>query len=310
MHGSQPKLSCVVESSVSWDLFLGCYRQDFDCDNNLNGHLRKQPKFGDTTTGSSANWLFRKWLQQFHTGDVLCHYPDLSSASDCNFPSAHDQSEAPPRSGYWHLNSMKFLQSFLRRHFAGKPVLVVKNVGCFLTVVQFSWCKVAMQLGVAMWVGTGLYVDPSSCSFSNDPFIWRQVVMGRGGISLQNVVNCLREKQKVGLAWRVTLPARREDDRIASPSWFCTLLKNATTHESNIKGGVSPKFTRIHPLGPTCMNWSPNWACDVLITARGGREGRRFPPSLRAPALAFLSRLKLPFLSLPNACHAGYTFPR
>ena len=58
-----------------------------------------------------------------------------------------------------------------------------------------------MQLGVAMWVGTGLNVDPSSCSFPKAPFIWRKVVMGRRDISLQNVVNCLvREKQKVGLA--------------------------------------------------------------------------------------------------------------
>ena len=41
--------------------------------------------------------------------------------------------------------------------------------------------------------------------------------MGRRDISLQNVVNFLREKQNVGLAWRVTGPARMEGDRIASP---------------------------------------------------------------------------------------------
>ena len=157
-----------------------------------------------------------KWLQKFHTSDIVCHYPDLSSASDCNFPSAHDQSEALPRTGYWHLHSMKFLQSFLRRHFTGTPVVVSQN-NSYLMVVQFSWCKVAMQLGVAMWVGTGLNVDPSSCSFPKALFLWRQVVMGRRDISLQNVVNCLREKQKVGLAWRVTRPARREGDCIASP---------------------------------------------------------------------------------------------
>ena len=87
----------------------------------------------------------------------------------------------------------------------------------YLTVVQFSWCKVAMQLGAAMWVGTGLNVDSSSCSFPNAPFKWRQVIMSRRDISLQNVVNCLREKQKVGLACRVTQPARRKGDRIAPP---------------------------------------------------------------------------------------------
>ena len=139
----------------------------------------------------------------------------------------------------------------------------------YLTVVQFSWCKVAMQLGAAMWVGTGLNVDPSSCSFLKALFLWRQVVMGRRDISLRIVVNCLiREKQKVSLAWRVTRPAEeRVGDHISLPQWFCTLLKNATMHEPNIKGGLSRKFTQIQPLGPTCMNWSPNWAWDVLITA-------------------------------------------
>ena len=86
-----------------------------------------------------------KWLQKFHTGDVMCHYPDLSSASDCNFSSAHDQSEALPRSGYWHLISMKFLQSFLRRHFTGKPVVVPWNVGCFLRLSD--GCSVQLMQG-------------------------------------------------------------------------------------------------------------------------------------------------------------------
>ena len=134
------------------------------CDNNLNGRLREQPKSGDTTTGFSAKWrlemtaeisywlrhvsLPRSWLVPSHlslsllsgargvttpfsrraryaktTGDESD--PDLSSASKCNLPSAHDQSEALPRSGYWRLNSMKFLQSFLGRHFTAKPVLVL-----------------------------------------------------------------------------------------------------------------------------------------------------------------------------------------
>ena len=51
------------------------------------------------------------------------------------------------------------------------------------------------------------------------------------------------------------------------------------------------------------------YSLSVARRARGGREGGSLPPS-RAPALAFLSRLKLSFPSLPNACQAGYTFPR
>ena len=184
---------------------------------------RKQPKFGDATTGFRAKWRLEmtKWQQKFHTGDVMCHYPDLCSASDCNFPSAHDQSEALPRSGYWHASSVwNFCSHFSDVISQGNQWWCWKMSAVFsgyLTVIQFSWCKVAMQLGVAMWFGTGLDVDPSSCSFHNDPFIWRQVVMARRAISLQNVVNCLREKQKVGLAWRVTRPAGRKGDRIAPP---------------------------------------------------------------------------------------------
>ena len=36
------------------------------------------------------------------------------------FPTRHDQSEVLPRSGYWHIISMKCLRSFLRRHFASR----------------------------------------------------------------------------------------------------------------------------------------------------------------------------------------------
>ena len=38
------------------------------------------------------------------------------------------------RSGWWHVPSMKFLCSFLRRHFAGKTewVVALRKVGCFV----------------------------------------------------------------------------------------------------------------------------------------------------------------------------------
>ena len=71
--------------------------------------------------------------------------------------------------------------------------------------------------------------------------------MGRRDISLQNEVNCLvREKQKFGLAWRVTRPARREGDHIASPWWFCTLLK---------KGHLAAARKRSHQW---CLALTPN----------------------------------------------------
>ena len=42
-----------------------------------------------------------------------------------------NQSEALPRSWYGCVISVEFLRSFLRRHFARKPVLALRNVGCF-----------------------------------------------------------------------------------------------------------------------------------------------------------------------------------
>ena len=51
------------------------------------------------------------------------------------FPTRHDQSEALPRSGWWRVSCIEFLRSFLRRHFAGKPVAALPNVGCFLRLL-------------------------------------------------------------------------------------------------------------------------------------------------------------------------------
>ena len=63
------------------------------------------------------------------------HYPDLDSTSDW-WKQIFNQSEVLPRSGYWHVISMEFQRSFLRRHFEGKPVVASRNVGCFL---RLSW---------------------------------------------------------------------------------------------------------------------------------------------------------------------------
>ena len=314
MHGSQPKLSSVVESKVSWDLFLGFHRLTWENSQNLGTPLLVSPQIDV--------W---KWLQKFHTGNVLCHLPMIWVVLlIAIFPQLTTNQKHYPdlcigTSTVWNFCShISDVISQGNQWWCWKMSAVLSG---YLTVVQFSWCKVAMQLGVAMWVGTGLDLDPSSCSFPKAPFIWRQVVMGRRVISLQNAVNCLREKQKVGLAWRVTRPARRKGDRIAVPSWFRTFLKNATTHEPNIKGGVSRKFTQIHPLGPTCMNWSPNWAWDVLITAfiihcthylsRGEREaeGKKVPFLLARPgprvSLAPKTPFPFPFPSkrLPRRLH-------
>ena len=56
-----------------------------------------------------------------------------------------NQSEELPRSGWWHVISIEFLRSFVSHHFAGKPVVALQNVSCFLrlrlipTLVPFKF---------------------------------------------------------------------------------------------------------------------------------------------------------------------------
>jgi len=62
------------------------------------------------------------------------HYQDLVSASDW-LKQMFSQSEALLRSALCLVISLKFLRSFLRRHFARKPVVASQNVGCFPRLV-------------------------------------------------------------------------------------------------------------------------------------------------------------------------------
>ena len=76
--------------------------------------LRTKLTFHDANTG-------------FPAGNDVCgtstemtsHYPDLGSASDL-VKQIFNQSGALSRSSSWRVNSMEFLHSFLRRHFATK----------------------------------------------------------------------------------------------------------------------------------------------------------------------------------------------
>ena len=93
--------------------------------------LRKQPTFGDATTGFPAKW--RLWNEYRNSILMTRHYPDLGSASDWLNQISH--TARPIRSTtqiWWRVISMEFLRSFLTRHLAGKSVVAPTNVGCFL----------------------------------------------------------------------------------------------------------------------------------------------------------------------------------
>ena len=89
-------------------------------------NARKQPKFRDTPPLiSPAKWRLRIpywWRVTTQIWVVLL----------TGQPVPISQSEALPISRQWHVVSMKFLHSLIRRHFAGKTVVASKEVGCFL----------------------------------------------------------------------------------------------------------------------------------------------------------------------------------
>ena len=87
----------------------------------------------------SYHWFPRemtseKRTQKFHTDDASLHrsrYCFWLVVSREKFASAN-QEHYPGLGSEWRVISVEFLHSSLRRHFAGKPVVASRNVGCFL----------------------------------------------------------------------------------------------------------------------------------------------------------------------------------
>ena len=169
MHSSQPKLSSVVESSVSWDLFLGCYRQDFDWDNNLNGHLKKAAKI----------WGRQHWFLRKMTFENDCRNFILVTSCVTTqiwvvlliaiFPSLMTNQKHYPELGIGTSTVWNFCSHFSDVISQGNQWWCWKKSAVFsgyLTVVQFSWCKGVMQLGetqaAALFPRPHLYGDKLS----------------------------------------------------------------------------------------------------------------------------------------------------
>ena len=89
-------------------------------------NARKQPKFRDTPPLiSPAKWRLRipYWWRVTTQIWVMLLTGQAVPIS---------QSEALPISRQWHVVSMKFLHSSIRRHFAEKTVVASREVGCFV----------------------------------------------------------------------------------------------------------------------------------------------------------------------------------
>ena len=98
--------------------------------------LRKLPIFREATTSFPAKYRLRNEHRNFIL--MTCHYPNLGSASAMmkKIPFA----VRPIRGTFqiWLVTRHQYgkLRPFLlRRHFAGKPVVALPNIGCFLNLV-------------------------------------------------------------------------------------------------------------------------------------------------------------------------------
>ena len=102
----------------------------------LNDSLRKQPTFGDASTGFPA----KRRLRNDRRNSILMtrHYPDLGSASDWSCRVGNLFQPITRTTQIWVvlvISSMEFLRSFLRCHFAGKQVVASPNVDSFVRLL-------------------------------------------------------------------------------------------------------------------------------------------------------------------------------
>ena len=97
--------------------------------------LRKQPTFGDATTGFPAKWRLRN--ERRNSILITRHHPDLGSASDCSSRVGNLIQPIRNTTQIWLVTRYQYGISalFLRRHLAGKPVVASPNVNCFLRLV-------------------------------------------------------------------------------------------------------------------------------------------------------------------------------
>ena len=189
MYGSQPKLSSVVESSVQ-AFSLGSIPKILICDNNLNGHLRKELNFGDTTTSFSAKWRLEMTAEISYPRQIWVvlliaifprhttnqkHYPDLGIGTSSVWNFCSHFSDVNSQGHQWWC----------------WKISAVFSDGCSVQLMQGCHAAGCSHVG-----SHRPRCRPKQLLFSQGPvYIWRKVVMGRRDITLPNVVSRLREKQ-------------------------------------------------------------------------------------------------------------------
>ena len=94
--------------------------------------LRKQPTFGDATTGFHTKWRLRN---EYRNSILMtCHYPDLGSASDWLNQISHAVWSIRSTTQIWVVMRHRYGISVLvsQTSFCGNAVVASLNVSCFL----------------------------------------------------------------------------------------------------------------------------------------------------------------------------------
>ena len=288
------------------------------CDNNLNGHLKKAAKI----------WGRHHWFLRKMTFGNDCRNFILATSCVTTqiwvvlliaiFPRQTTNQKHYPDLGIGTSSAWNFCSHFSDVISQGNQWWCWKKSAVFsgyLTVVQFSWCKVAMQLGVAMWAGTGLDVDPSSCSFPKARLYGEKLSWVEGTFHYK-------------MWWTVYV----KDKKLASLEGWPAQREGGWPHCSTIMILYTPKkcnnarakykrrrVTKIYPNSPTRTHmyelvtklglrrtdnrfYYTLYSLSVARGARGGREEGSLSPRAPRPSLPFQTPATQATLFPDNAC--------
>ena len=150
MHGSQPKLSSVVESSVSWDLFLGFLSSRFWFAKQSQWWLEEAAKIWGRHHWFLCKMKFGNNCRNFILATSCVTTQIWVVLLIAIFPSLMTNQKHYPELGIGTSTVWNFCSHFSDVISQGNQWWCWKKSAVFsgyLTVVQFSWCKVVMQLG-------------------------------------------------------------------------------------------------------------------------------------------------------------------
>ena len=134
-----PWAPCIQQGqiTVTYNLFLN-HSLGEDGKKCLFTSLRKQPTFGNATSGFPAKWCLSNECRNSIL--MMCHYPDLGSASDWWNQISHASWPIRSTTQIWVVMCHQYGLSALvtQTSFGGKPVVALPNVGCFLRLPIYN----------------------------------------------------------------------------------------------------------------------------------------------------------------------------